>query len=240
MSSVISLRDDGHHMWRHHKVRQLPGVTGLAARRLASFMMYAVRLLASRWSAIKGRVALQGVGLTSCQGDNNSVKYDYRLNFETGTGCKTGNRQTGNRLTTLSGCIDFAILFVSDGYLRVIYYPPGTGNFVLPGIPGYPLPSLPFTTYHNCLLCANELFRFNGMVLDWCFHTFWGESSLSQWVVANLHHSRCQSVYCRGRFLDLSCFLYSRILWGASYRFDVSYHFADKTIICCHECPHRV
>ena len=28
-----------------------------------------------------------------------------------------------------SGSIDFAIFFVSDRYLRVIYYPPGTGNF---------------------------------------------------------------------------------------------------------------
>ena len=41
-----------------------------------------------------------------------------------------------------TGCIDFAIFFVSDGYLRVIYYPPGTGNFLLPGIPGFPLTSL--------------------------------------------------------------------------------------------------
>ena len=81
----MSLRDDDHHMWRHHKVRLLPGVTELAAWQLASIMMYAVRLHASRWSAIKGRAALPGVGLTSCQGDKNYVKYDYRfLNFETG------------------------------------------------------------------------------------------------------------------------------------------------------------
>ena len=66
-------------------MRQLQGVTGMAAWQLASFMMYAVRLHASRWSAAKGRVALPGVGLTSCQGDKNCVKYDYRfLNFETG------------------------------------------------------------------------------------------------------------------------------------------------------------
>ena len=66
-------------------MRQLPGVTGLAAWQLASFMMYAVRLHASGWSATKGRAALPGVGLTSCQGDNNCVKNDYRfLNLETG------------------------------------------------------------------------------------------------------------------------------------------------------------
>ena len=74
----------------------------MAAWQLASFMMCAVRLHASRWSATKGRVALPGVGLTSCQGDKNV------LNTITGfkiskpvTGFKTGNRQTGNRLTTL-------------------------------------------------------------------------------------------------------------------------------------------
>ena len=66
-------------------MRQLSGVTGLAAWQLTSFMMYAVRWHASRWSATKGRAALPGVGLTSCQGDNNCVKYDYQfLNFETG------------------------------------------------------------------------------------------------------------------------------------------------------------
>ena len=102
VSCVISLRDDGHHTWRHHKVWQLPGMTGLAAWRLASFMMYAVRLHASRWSAIKGRAALSSVELTSCQGDNNCVKYDYRFQISKPvTGCKTGNHQTGNRLTTL-------------------------------------------------------------------------------------------------------------------------------------------
>ena len=67
VTCVISLRDDGHHTWRHHKVRQLPGVTELAAWQLASFMMYAVRLHASRWSATKVKAALPGVGLTSCQ-----------------------------------------------------------------------------------------------------------------------------------------------------------------------------
>ena len=72
-------------MWRHHKVRQLAGMTELAAWQLTSFMMYAVRWHASRWSATKGRVALPSVGLTSCQGDQKCVKYDYRLlNFETG------------------------------------------------------------------------------------------------------------------------------------------------------------
>ena len=66
-------------------MRQQPDVTGLAAWQLSSFMMYAVRLHASRWSATKGREALPGVGLTSCQGDNNGVKYDYRFfNFKTG------------------------------------------------------------------------------------------------------------------------------------------------------------
>ena len=66
-------------------MRQLPGVMGLAAWQLASFMIYSVRLHASRWPATKGRAALSGVRLTSCQGDNNCVKYDYRfLNFETG------------------------------------------------------------------------------------------------------------------------------------------------------------
>ena len=85
MSCVISLRDDGHDTCRHHKVRQLPGVTRLAVWQLASFMMYAVRLHASRRSATKGRAALPGVELTSCQGDNNCVKYDYQfLNIETG------------------------------------------------------------------------------------------------------------------------------------------------------------
>ena len=80
-------------------MRQLPGVTGLVAQQSASFMMYAVRLHASRWSATKGKANLPGVELTSCQGDNNCVKYDSRfLNFETD---KTDNRQTGNRLTTL-------------------------------------------------------------------------------------------------------------------------------------------
>ena len=60
------------------------GVTGLAAWQLASFMMYAVRLHASRWSATKGRAALTGVGLTACYSNKNGVKYDYRfLNFET-------------------------------------------------------------------------------------------------------------------------------------------------------------
>ena len=66
-------------------MRQLPGVTGLAAWQLTSFMMYAVRLHVSRWSATKGRAALPGVGLTACHGDKNCVKYDYRfLNFEIG------------------------------------------------------------------------------------------------------------------------------------------------------------
>ena len=41
LTCIISLRDDGHHRWRrtewHHKVRHLPGVTGLAAWQLAIF-----------------------------------------------------------------------------------------------------------------------------------------------------------------------------------------------------------
>ena len=54
---------------------------------MAVGIFYDVRchLHASRWLATKGRAALPGVEMTSCQGDNNCVKDDYRfLNFETG------------------------------------------------------------------------------------------------------------------------------------------------------------
>ena len=96
-------------------MRQPPGVIGLAALQLASFMMYAFRLHASRWSATKGRATLPGMGLTSCHGDKNCVKYDYRfLNF------KTGNRQTGNRLTTLLQMLPKQLLAVLLVHSKIV------------------------------------------------------------------------------------------------------------------------
>ena len=101
VSCVISLRDDAHHTWRHHKLRQLPGVTGLAAWQLASCTLSVCMLLAGRRQR-EGRLYQawdwRRVKVTTIMLNNN---YRFFLISEPVIGCKTGNRQTGNSLITL-------------------------------------------------------------------------------------------------------------------------------------------